>query len=318
MGATLPLFRAFGIKVSLHWSWFLVAMWQIQDRRQHYSSIYWNIAEYVALFVIVLLHEFGHALACKSVGGVADRIVLWPLGGVAFVNPPQRAGAYLWSIVAGPLVNVLLLPLTVYAIMTIGRRGVGSNFDQLLYDVGEMNAVMLIFNLLPVFPLDGGQIFRGLLWFIFGPVRSLQAASIVGIVGAVALAGGMFLWVQSFWILLIAAFLVMQSLAGLKSASRMLAMRRVPRHDEYACPGCGESPPAGPAWRCERCGQPVDAFVTSAVCPTCGLVNQTTPCLWCGEAFPPERWQAVRAARMNWAAISGNPSTPSGSPPASG
>src|SRR5579864_5360255 len=58
---------------------------------------------------VVLLHEYGHALACRQVGGTADRIVLWPLGGVAYVNPPPRAAATLWSIAAGPLVNVALL-----------------------------------------------------------------------------------------------------------------------------------------------------------------------------------------------------------------
>ena len=67
--------------------------------------------EYLALFVIVLLHEFGHALACRQVGGQADQIVLWPLGGVAYVAPPPRPGATLWSIAAGPLVNVVLVPV---------------------------------------------------------------------------------------------------------------------------------------------------------------------------------------------------------------
>ena len=67
--------------------------------------------EYLALFFIVMLHEFGHALACRQVGGTANQIVLWPLGGVAYVDPPPRPGATLWSIAAGPLVNVALLPI---------------------------------------------------------------------------------------------------------------------------------------------------------------------------------------------------------------
>src|SRR5438477_7968109 len=75
----------------------------------------WGVLEYLSLFVIVLIHEFGHALACRQVGGVANRIVLWPLGGVAFVNPPRRPGAYLWSIAAGPLVNVALIPILAVA-----------------------------------------------------------------------------------------------------------------------------------------------------------------------------------------------------------
>jgi Zn-dependent protease len=71
--------------------------------------------EYLALFSIVLMHEFGHALACRQVGGTADQILLWPFGGVAYVNPPQRPGAMLWSIAAGPLVNVALFPLLLAA-----------------------------------------------------------------------------------------------------------------------------------------------------------------------------------------------------------
>ena len=60
---------------------------------------------------LILAHEFGHSLACRSVGGEANRIVLWPLGGIAYVSPPQRPGATLWSIAAGPLVNVALVPV---------------------------------------------------------------------------------------------------------------------------------------------------------------------------------------------------------------
>jgi Zn-dependent protease len=108
---TMRLFRFAGVNVFLHWSWFLVAMFEINSRGSRYSSLAWNILEYLALFLIVLLHEFGHALACRQVGGVADRIVLWPMGGIAFVDPPPRPGATLWSIAAGPLVNVVLLPL---------------------------------------------------------------------------------------------------------------------------------------------------------------------------------------------------------------
>src|SRR5437870_5420532 len=82
------LFRFAGVDVFLHWSWFLVALIEINTRRGMYESITWNVAEYLTLFAIVLMHEFGHALACRQVGGSAEQIVLWPLGGIAFVNPP--------------------------------------------------------------------------------------------------------------------------------------------------------------------------------------------------------------------------------------
>src|SRR5882724_9714491 len=103
------LFRLVGIDVYLHWSWFLVAAYEIQYRKGNYSSPMWNVVEYLSLFVIVTMHEFGHALACRQMGGSANQIVLWPFGGVAYVDPPPRPGAMLWSIAAGPLVNLVLL-----------------------------------------------------------------------------------------------------------------------------------------------------------------------------------------------------------------
>lgn len=109
---SIHLFSVAGIDVSLHISWFFVAAYEISIRKNYYHSPAWNVAEYLALFGIVLLHEFGHAFACRSTGGKADRIMLWPLGGVAYVQPPPRPGAFLWSIAAGPLVNVALLPVT--------------------------------------------------------------------------------------------------------------------------------------------------------------------------------------------------------------
>src|SRR5438552_9098982 len=108
---SIRLFRFAGVDVFLHWSWFLVAMVEIQSRAGKYGSLTWNVLEYLALFVIVMLHEYGHALACRQVGGRANQIVLWPLGGVAYVDPPPRPGATLWSIAAGPLVNLVLLPI---------------------------------------------------------------------------------------------------------------------------------------------------------------------------------------------------------------
>src|ERR1019366_1019941 len=117
---SIHLFRIAGIDLFLHWSWFLVAAYEIQIGRGRYTSLTWNVLEYLALFLIVLMHEFGHAMACRQVGGTANQILLWPFGGVAYVNPPQRPGATLWSIAAGPLVNVVLAPV-LYAAALAGH-----------------------------------------------------------------------------------------------------------------------------------------------------------------------------------------------------
>src|SRR5438067_3015543 len=173
------LFRVFGIEVFLHWSWFVVAMFEISARTRNYQSPAWNVAEYLTLFFIVLLHEFGHAIACRQVGGQAESIVLWPLGGVAYVNPPPRPGALLWSIAAGPLVNALLVPVT-FAIWKISESAqwadVAPDASRFVYMMMLINGGLLLFNILPIYPLDGGQILRALLWFVVGRVRSLAVA----------------------------------------------------------------------------------------------------------------------------------------------
>src|SRR5579883_321733 len=110
---SIRLFRVVGIDVFLHWTWFVVAIFEVWLRKGLYDNGVFNGVEFLALFVLVLLHELAHAFACRQVGGTADRILLWPLGGVALVSPPPRPAAHLWSIAAGPLVNVGLVPITV-------------------------------------------------------------------------------------------------------------------------------------------------------------------------------------------------------------
>ena len=174
---SIRLFRFAGIDVYLHWLWFLAAYYLIKVYAPAYTSLLWPVLECLALFGIVLLHEFGHALACRQVGGQANLIVLWPLGGVAYVAPPQRPGATLWSLAAGPLVNVALLPLLGAAWLLVRSAGgaqVMPDAYHFIRTVFLINTVLLVFNLLPVYPLDGGQILQSLLWFIFGRARSLM------------------------------------------------------------------------------------------------------------------------------------------------
>ena len=177
---SIRLLHVAGVDVFLHWSWFLVAIYEIQTGNKRYSSVGWNIAEYLALFLIVTLHEFGHAMACRQVGGTANRIVLWPLGGTAYVDPPPRPGATLWSIAAGPLVNVALLPL-LYGALLLGRSAgwpsAVPDLYRLVRSVLFLDVVLLVFNMLPIYPLDGGQILRSLLWFVIGRGRSLLVAT---------------------------------------------------------------------------------------------------------------------------------------------
>lgn len=283
-----PLFKVAGIRVSVHWSWFLVAVYEIQTRRGDYSSPAWNVAEYLALFGMVLLHEFGHAFACRMTGGRADEIILWPLGGVAFVRPPARPGALLWSIAAGPLVNALLVPCL--ALLAWVTAGAGADMRKLVHTVSFLNLVLLVFNLLPVYPLDGGQILRALLWFVVGPVRSLQAAAVIGILGAGAL--GFLAWMKSgIWLGVVAVFILLRALDGLRQARSLASTVSLPRHADLRCPSCGGAPPCADLWCCDACGTKFDTFTTGARCPGCGKRFGWTSCPLCGTAHPSDAFR---------------------------
>ena len=224
-GGTIRLFKFRGVQVYLHFSWFIVAAYQLTQRLNNYHSQIFAAYEYLALFAIVLLHEFGHALACRQTGGSADHIILWPLGGIAFVDPPRRPGAVLWSIAAGPLVNVALVPVLEMLWIFAGRPGWFDDVSdpiRLILMIRVINYILLIFNLLPIYPLDGGQILRALLWFPLGEIRSLQIASVIGLIGGACLAiYALMGW--SFWLGIMAFFLLSRAIAGWQQAKAMVA-----------------------------------------------------------------------------------------------
>jgi Zn-dependent protease len=295
---SIRLFRFAGIDLYLHFSWFLVAVYEIQSRKGNYSSITWNVLEYLALFLIVMLHEFGHALACRQVGGRANQIVLWPLGGVAYVDPPPRPGATLWSIAAGPLVNVALLPILYLAVtlgQSAGMAATAPDLHRLLRSVLIINAGLLIFNILPIYPLDGGQILRSLLWFVLGRARSLMVATILGLIGV---AGFIVfaIWEQSIWYGAIAVFMLMNCWGGLQHARALLRFAKLPRREGFACPACRTAPPLGEFWTCGKCGQAFDIFQTGGVCPHCATRFAATKCLDCGTEHPLSEWNAAAFA----------------------
>lgn len=294
---SIRLFRLAGVDVFLHWSWFLVAMYEIGARNGRYSSVSWSIAEYLALFLIVLTHEFGHAMACRQVGGTANRIMLWPLGGVAYVDPPQRPGAMLWSIAAGPLVNVALFPVFYGALL--GARSLGwqesmPDAYMLLRAILFIDVALLIFNMLPIYPLDGGKILRSLLWFPLGRAKSLMVSVVIGMVGIVAF----FVFsviMRSQWDILLSVYLLFSCWGGLQQARVLLRREKMPRRTGFACPSCKAAPPLGLLWKCGKCEQAFDTFATGAACPNCATQYPTTMCGECKRQFPMSEWSVAAA-----------------------
>ncbi|MSR40977.1 MAG: hypothetical protein EXS10_03635 [Phycisphaerales bacterium] len=159
-----------------------------------------------AAFVVVLLHELGHCAGAHYVGGRATQVLMWPLGGLASCVLPNRPSAHLITAAAGPLANVAIVAVlgtTLYFVTGIGvgvaipnpldlnmlilHEEVSRTWWTLLLAVANWFALLLLlFNLLPIFPLDGGKIVQALLWPKMGFARSMRMSCRIGLVGAVA------------------------------------------------------------------------------------------------------------------------------------
>jgi uncharacterized protein (TIGR03067 family) len=298
---SIRLFRVAGIDVLLHWSWFFFALLRLQSPGTdgtfafvHYDAQVWYFFEYLALFALVLLHEFGHVLACRSVGGIANCIVLWPLGGIALVDPPARPGPLLWCIAAGPFVNLLLLAPTIgfwFVCRVAGYEDTAPDLYRFAVALAYINGYLLLFNVLPVFPLDGGRVLQALLWFVMGRARSLQVATVVGLLTTLGLLVVTIVERSLVWGIM-AGCGVLFSLAGLQGARHVIRMLGAPRREGAACPGCGAAPPIGNFWACQRCWLLCDAFATSGICPNCSTPLATVLCAECGLTRPYLAWHA--------------------------
>lgn len=204
-----PLFRVAGIRVRIHLFFVIyIAIELVRSMDGTHLGLLFSAMRLATLFTLVLLHEFGHCIACRKVGGEADDILMWPLGGLAMCRPPHNPRAALITTVGGPAVNLALMPIFAIILFLLGTprdvylfnplhpyAGVGgltasSNF--LLYakfavfSAHVMNFYLFAFNVfLPMFPMDSGRIVQELLWFRLGYRRSMQIAVNLGLAGAV-------------------------------------------------------------------------------------------------------------------------------------
>lgn len=169
LGWSINLFKVFGIQLAVHASfWLLLAYYGYEGWVEAgVPGLCWSVGVIVLFFVCVILHELGHSLTARRYGVQTSRILLLPIGGMAELEQiPRRPSAELLITAAGPAVNFALVAL----LLPFAWHGWFSEEEVALYSAGGLviqlcaaNLIMGCFNLVPVFPMDGGRIFRALL-----------------------------------------------------------------------------------------------------------------------------------------------------------
>ncbi|HUU84959.1 MAG TPA: site-2 protease family protein, partial [Phycisphaerae bacterium] len=173
--------RLFGIRLRVHLFFLLGAVYLVvQAAGDDGPGVVHGLGWFAILFFMVLLHEFGHCFAARAVGGHADEILMWPLGGLASVDVPHTPRANFITTAAGPAVNLVICLLAAAALIVMTGSGWAVPWNPFLFTVTHvpitselqwwlvvtfaLSYMLLLFNLAPVFPFDGGRMFQCLVW----------------------------------------------------------------------------------------------------------------------------------------------------------
>lgn len=273
---------AFGIGIYVHWTFLLLAAYVLFH---NYSLAGADLALYSlallnAVFGCVVLHELGHALAARRFGIPTRDITLYPIGGVARLERmSERPWEEFWIAVAGPAVNVVIA-LFLWLVLPLGGLLPGAEAvhqlgrGNLLLDLMVVNGFLVLFNILPIFPMDGGRVLRALLSLRLGRLRATEWAVAVGVVLA-ALLGFVGLLIEWYMLLVVIAFVFFagqQELAAVRySEARRQAepvdvipveaevLDVIPVPSEQAFSGLAFDARIG-AWVVWRNGRPVQAY----------------------------------------------------------
>lgn len=180
-----------GIGLYIHVTFFILLIWigaMYYLPRHQVIDAFYGLAFVVALFAIIVLHELGHALTARRFGIQTRDITLLPIGGMARLERmPEDPRQELLVAAAGPAVNVVLAVIFFVALFLMGQPAFPISIDDIsilspnfLRRMLLVNVVLVLFNLLPAFPMDGGRVLRALLAMKMDYIRATQVAAVVG------------------------------------------------------------------------------------------------------------------------------------------
>ncbi len=187
-----------GIPLKLHWTFGLLVLFVVYTAINEGVSLthgLWFGGYVFALFLCVVLHEYGHAFAAKKYGVRTKDIILSPIGGVARLEQlPEKPIQEMIVALAGPAVNVVIATIVGLGLYFFVDTSIfDSGFDILRIEGATefftfllvLNIMLVLFNLVPAFPMDGGRVLRSGLAMKLGRVKATKIASIVGRILAV-------------------------------------------------------------------------------------------------------------------------------------
>ncbi|MBA4387647.1 MAG: hypothetical protein C0404_06675 [Verrucomicrobia bacterium] len=261
MSWSLYLGRVAGISIRLHW--ILLIFWAfdlVSILQAGYPVWIWPMSILIS-FGCILLHEFGHCFAARAVGGHADHILLWPLGGLAYCDSPGHWRAKFLVSAGGPLVTLTLIALALtvsFAVPGLSRDTVGYPLRYAYAILIDWQIWLLVFNLIPIYPMDGGRMCHAALWRILQKTsrsydaHSRAATATMWITRVTAAIGIVFsFWMANAMMALIFAWCIMNSGAVFNEAEDAGGIFGYGSSGWTAAPGRGISdwPAREPWWR---------------------------------------------------------------------
>jgi Zn-dependent protease len=229
----LRIGTGFGIPVFVHWTFiFLPLLILLRPADSSDNQVLALLVAMPFVFACVVFHEFGHALMARRFGIDTLDVTLYPIGGVArLLSMTEKPLEEFLIAVAGPAVNVLLVVLLTCLLVPLAildpYQVTGSLAFQVALFVLVANALMIAFNMLPIFPMDGGRVLRALLTSLMGHYQATQIAVGIGMVLAVVIGmAGMFLLSGAIMLPVVMAFVFvagMQELTAVRARQRRRA-----------------------------------------------------------------------------------------------